>query len=641
MEELSKSIVIGTAGHIDHGKTSLVKALTGIDTDRLREEKERGITIDIGFASLRLPSNILASIVDVPGHERFIRNMVAGASGIDLVILVVAADEGIMPQTKEHLEICELLGIQDGVVVLTKIDLVDREWLEFIRGEVEEFLKGTFLERAPIIYFSAQTLEGKEELIKILDEKAKGITTKDLSQPFRLPIDGVFHIKGFGLIVRGTAISGEVGLNQELMLYPQMKRVKVRNIQVHGLNREKAFAGMRVALNITGAEKEEISRGDVIADLGVLEPTQWLDVEIKTLKEIEPPLKNFENLLFYVGTSEVLGKLILFNRDSLGPKERDIAQLFLQKPVCVWRGDRFILRRAGTNQTVAGGWILNPLGFRRKRTKPWERKDLEILTEKEPQKLILHYLEKKGPLGLPLKQLELHLSIFGETLKNLLQQLGEKIILIKSGEENYLFSQKSLLALKEEILEKLKKYHENNPFSPGLSKEFLKSRLSSEIREQLFEKALGDLVSEGKVIKERELYSLSAHKKFSSTENEALKKEIEEKFLKEGLTPRDYEEILLEFKGNYKAASELFKVLIREGKLVKITDKLVYHTLTLKEVEEKVKEYFRAHKELTVNDFRKLLGEGVSRKFLIPLLEYLDKEKITLRIGDKRILRKK
>ncbi len=639
MERLVKSIVIGTAGHIDHGKTALVKALTGIDTDRLKEEKERGITIDIGFASLKLPSGIYASIVDVPGHERFIRNMVAGASGIDLVLLVIAADEGIMPQTREHLEICELLGIKDGIVVLSKMDLVEKDWLEMVKVEVEEFLKGTFLEKAPILPFSAITLEGKEELIKVLDDKARNIKSKEKKLPFRLPIDGVFTIKGFGLVIRGTSLSGEVSVNDELMLYPHLKKVKVRNIQVHSEPVEKASAGMRVALNIMGAEKEEIKRGDVIAEPDVLDPTQWLDVEIRVLKEIDPPLRNFENLLFYVGTSEVLAKLILFNKDTLNPGEKDVAQVFLQKPLCVWREDRFILRRPGTNETVAGGRILNPLSQRRKRTKPWERKELEFLSKAREEDLVYYFIEKKGTLGISLKDLSLRTAIFGENLANLLEQLKDKILLLKSGEEKFLFSKESLIKVKEDILEKLKKFHENNPFSPGLSKEFLKSRLSHHAKDVLLERALDELLEEKKIFKERELYALSEFQK-KSTEYETIKKQVELKFLKEGLTPRDYEEIINEFGKLHKAAEEVLKVLLREGVLIKIAEKIICHRAVLEEVERKVKEYFKKHPELTIADFRKLVGEGVSRKYLIPLLEYLDKQKITLRLGDKRVPRK-
>ncbi|MFN3567407.1 MAG: selenocysteine-specific translation elongation factor [Caldimicrobium sp.] len=639
MKSSVKHIVVGTAGHIDHGKTALVKALTGIDTDRLKEEKERGITIDIGFAKLILPSGIQVSIVDVPGHERFIRNMVAGATGIDLVILVIAADEGIMPQTKEHLEICELLGIKDGIVVLTKADLVEKDWVTMVASEVEQFLKGTFLESAPIIPFSAYTLQGKDELLKVLEEKAKKIKSKDIDQPFRLPIDGVFTIKGFGLVVRGTAISGEVFLSDELMLYPHKKKVKVRNIQVHGEQVPKASAGSRVALNISGAEKEEIKRGDIIATPNVLEPSQWMDVKIQVLKDIDPPLKNFENLLFYHGTVEVLGKVILLNKDILNAGEKDIAQIFLQKPVCAWRGDRFILRRAGTNVTIAGGMILNPISYRRKRTKPWERKELEFLAEADDKSLVYYLIEKKGIMGISLKNLSLQTALFGKKLETIFNSLNEKILFLEEGEETYIFTKETFEELKKEILEKLQKFHENNPFATGLNKEFLKSRLLNQPREKLFEKALNDLLQQNKIVRERELYFLPDYQK-KSTEFENIKKQLELKFLNEGLTPRDIEEIIYEFGKSYKAAEEVLKVLLREGTLIKVSEKIVYHKKILEEVENRVREYFKTQKELTVSDFRKIVGQGVSRKYLIPLLEYLDKQKVTLRIGDKRILRK-
>ncbi|PMP96041.1 MAG: selenocysteine-specific translation elongation factor [Thermodesulfobacterium geofontis] len=636
-----RRIIIGTAGHIDHGKTSLVKALTGIDTDRLKEEKERGITIDLGFANLVLPSGILAGIVDVPGHERFIRNMVAGATGIDLVILVIAADEGIMPQTKEHLEICELLGIKDGVVVVTKIDLVDREWLELVSEEIEKFLENTFLKNAPIIYFSAITGEGKEELLKALDEKASQISMKPEDQPFRLPVDGIFTIKGFGTVVRGTAISGKVSLNQIVKIYPKELKTKVRNIQVHGKNVETAYAGMRVALNLQGVKKEEIERGDVIAEEGVLKPSQWLDVKIISLKDVKPPIRNFENFLFYVGTSEVLGKIILFGKDQLEPGETDIAQIFLQKPVTVWRGDRFILRRASTNTTVGGGEIINPLSHRRKRTKPWERKELEFISQAEISELIKYYIERKGFLGIEERDLQLIVSIFDEKFKRTIDKLSQEIIKLKEGEKILYFSKKVKEELQNKIIDTLKKYHENNPFSPGLTKEFLKTRISSFIPDIFFNYIIEELIQKGILNKEKEIISLYEFKKIDLIEKEELKKQIEEKVLKEGLTPRDFEEILLDFEEKYKAVKELSQILLREGILVKVSEKLVYHKNILEEVEKRVVEFLSKNKEMTLSDFRNLIGPEVSRKYLIPLVEYLDKKKITLRIGDKRVLRKK
>ncbi|NPA40583.1 MAG: selenocysteine-specific translation elongation factor [Thermodesulfobacteria bacterium] len=636
-----KRLIVGTAGHIDHGKTSLVKCLTGIDTDRLKEEKKRGITIDIGFAKLELPSGILVGIVDVPGHEKFIRNMVAGATGIDLVMLVIAADEGVMPQTREHLEICELLGIKDGFVVITKTDLVDEEWLELVTEDVKEFLKGTFLQDCPIVYFSAVTGKGKEEILKVLEEKAKTLETKPEKKPFRLPIDGVFVIKGFGTVVRGTTISGKISVNQEVVIYPKGIETRVRNIQVHGKNVETAYAGMRTALNLQGISKEDVKRGDVVSEKGVLKPSEWIDISLKVLSSVAQPLKNFENLLFYIGTSEVLGKIVLFGKQELKPGEEDVAQIQLQKPVVCWRKDRFILRRASTNTTVGGGEVLNPVSHRRKRTKPWEKKELQFLKSATDEELVVYIVEKKGFFGIPVEELKITTSLFGEEFEKIISTLKNEVFLLKEGEKQYIFSQKAKAELKEKILEVLRKFHQANPFSPGITKELLKSRISSLIPDVFYNTAIEELIKEGKIEREKELIYLAEFKYIDAEQREKLKKEVEEKFLREGLTPRDFEDVLLDFKEKYKAVKELSQALLREGTLVKLTDKLVFHRKVLEDVEKRVIEFFKKNKEMSLSDFRGLFDVKISRKYLIPLVEYLDKQKITLRIGDKRVLRKK
>ncbi len=635
-----KSVIVGTAGHVDHGKSTLIKVLTGIDPDRLKEEKERGITIDLGFAHLLLPSGILAGIVDVPGHERFIHNMVIGAGGVDLVMLVIAADEGVMPQTVEHLEICELLGIKDGFVVLTKVDLVDDEFLELVTEDIREFLKGTFLEGAPIIPFSAVTLQGKEYIIKVLDEKAKKVKEKPIHKPFRLPIDGVFTVKGHGTVVRGTAISGQVAVGDEVMIYPQGILTKVRGIQVHGKPVDKAYAGMRTALNLLNVSKDEVERGNVVSLPGVLKPTQWLDVEVKTVRKLSKPLKNFENLLLYIGTSEVLAKLILVVRNELPANERDVAQLFVSKPIVCFREDRFILRRPGTNETVAGGRILLPVTARRKRTKPWERDELKFLAQTNLAEIAYYLIKNKGRRGLKIEDLSYSLSIYGQELEDIIKSIKEKVIIIPEGETKYLFAKSALEKLKEEILMRLEKFHQSNPLSPGLSKEALKSRLSDEPNHLLYERVLYELLEEQKLYKDKDLYLLPQYRNLKSNELEELKKGVERTFLKEGLTPRDAEEVLLEFGDKYHVAKELFKLLQRENVLIPVTEKLVYHRDILEEVKRKVLDYFQKHKELTISAFRDLFGGNLTRKYLIPLLEYLDKEKITLRLGDKRVLRK-
>ena len=635
-----KSVIVGTAGHVDHGKSTLIKVLTGIDPDRLKEEKERGITIDLGFAHLLLPSGILAGIVDVPGHERFIHNMVIGAGGVDLVMLVIAADEGVMPQTVEHLEICELLGIKDGFVVLTKVDLVDDEFLELVTEDIREFLKGTFLEGAPIIPFSAVTLQSKEDIIKVLDEKANKVKEKPIHKPFRLPIDGVFTVKGHGTVVRGTAISGQVAVGDEVMIYPQGILTKVRGIQVHGKPVDKAYAGMRTALNLLNVSKDEVERGNVVSLPGVLKPTQWLDVEVKTVRKLSKPLKNFENLLLYIGTSEVLAKLILVVRNELPANDMDVAQLFVSKPIVCFREDRFILRRPGTNETVAGGRILLPVTARRKRTKPWERDELKFLAQTNLAEIAYYLIKNKGRRGLKIEDLSYSLSIYGQELEDIIKSIKEKVIIIPEGETKYLFAKSASEKLKEEILMRLEKFHQSNPLSPGLSKEALKSRLSDEPNHLLYERVLYELLEEQKLYKDKDLYLLPQYRNLKSNELEELKKGVERAFLKEGLTPRDAEEVLLEFGDKYHVAKELFKLLQRENVLIPVTEKLVYHRDILEEVKRKVLDYFQKHKELTISAFRDLFGGNLTRKYLIPLLEYLDKEKITLRLGDKRVLRR-
>ncbi len=642
--EKQKRVIIGTAGHIDHGKTALVKALTGIDTDTSKEEKARGITIDIGIAPLVLPSGILAGIVDVPGHEKFIHNMVAGASGIDFVLLVIAADEGVMPQTKEHLEICELLGIKDGIVVITKIDLVEKDWLELVTEDVKNFVKGTFLEKAPFVYFSAVTLEGKEELITLIDEKAQKVVQKPINEPFRLPVDGVFSIKGFGTVVRGTLLSGKVRKNQEAMIYPKKILTKIRNIQIFGKNVEESIAGSRTALNLSGISKEEVTRGDVVAEPEVLEPSNYLDVDLQVLRDIKRGIKCFEEVFFHVGTSRIKAKVILLGKKELSPGERDVVQIVTESPVCVWRGDRFILRRGPENITIGGGIILNPCSYKRKRTKPWEREEVEFIKKARDEELFLFYVNKKEFLGIEEKRLKILLSVFGEKFKELEEKIKNQIVLIKEGEKNFYFSRENFENLKKEILKVLEKFHRENPFSPGLNKELLKSRISSFIHQGLFEKAIEDLIKQGRITKDKEIISLSGFKHLDKEGTEKLKKEVEKKFLEEGITPRNFEDVLVEFKDNYKAAKEIFEALLRERVLIRLTDKIVMHSKVIERVKEEVIKFLKSHGEMQLSDFKKLIndafGKSVSRKYVVPLIEFMDKEKVTLRIGDKRILRK-
>ncbi len=637
-----KRIILGTAGHIDHGKTTLVKALTGIDTDRLKEEKQRGITIELGFAHLTLPSGIRLGIVDVPGHERFIKNMVAGASGVDLVALVIAADEGVMPQTREHLEICQLLGVKSGVVVITKKDLVDEEWLELVKEDIAEAMKGTFLEGAPMVAVSAVTGEGLSELIKVLDELVAQIPDRPAEGPFRLPIDRVFVIKGFGTVVTGTAISGRIALGEEVMVYPKGLKTKVRRIQVHGEDRDFGEAGQRTALNLQGIEKEEIERGDVVAHPDVLQPSYILDLDLQYLSSAPRPLVHNTRVRFHIGTSEVLGRVVLFGQEKVQPGQRALAQIRLENPVACWRGDHFVIRSYSPMVTIGGGVVLDPLARRRKRSQRHQLEELKLLRDGEPPEIILYHLDRTGVLGLTKEKIALRISIFGQALEEILRVLSNqgKIKRVQVEGKDLYLSSKIYQRLKEEILLRLKKFHEKFPLRMGLPKEDLRQRLPSGLEARVFEKMLEELEEKGKIVREKELVRLATHQIVLAEDLERLKHQIEEAFRREGFQPADKDEILSRFRENPALTMEIFGLLLKEGRLVRIKENLVYHADVLEEIKKRVLEFFKTHSEMAVGDFRKLT-EGASRKYLIPLLEYLDQAKITIRLGDKRVLRGK
>ncbi|RUM88133.1 MAG: selenocysteine-specific translation elongation factor [Thermodesulfatator sp.] len=634
-----KRIILGTAGHVDHGKTTLVKALTGVDTDRLREEKERGITIELGFARLDLPSGARVGIVDVPGHERFVRTMVAGAAGVDLVALVVAADEGVRPQTREHLEICELLGVRSGLVILTKKDLVDEEWLELVAEEVREALRGTFLEKAPMVAVSAVTGEGLSELVQVLDQLVQRIPDRSVEGPFRLPVDRVFTVRGFGTVVTGTTLSGRLRVGEEVEIHPGGFRARVRRIQSHGEDREEALAGMRTALNLQGVEKEALSRGSVVFEPGALKPSRILDVELQYLSSAPRPLKNLEKVHFHLGTAELMAEVVLFGKDRLEPGARDVAQMRLSEAVVCLRGDRFVLRAGSPLVTVGGGRVLNPLAHRRKRTKPWEREELERLTTTNPEEVLRYHLERVGLMGLKTSALGPRLPAYGPQFKSLVEKLSPELVRVSGEEEDLWLLRTRFEVFKEEILQALRKFHERFPLKPGLSREELRARVSSAAHPRTFELALSELLSEGRLVAEREYLRLSEHQPVLPEEAEALKKKVEEVFLQGGFIPPEPEEALSRFREKPQLAQDMFEVLVQEGTLVRLSEKLFFHRKTLERAKELVLKHFESHSELSVGDFRKLTG-GASRKYLIPLLEYLDREKITLRVGDRRILRK-
>jgi len=656
----TKTVIIGTAGHIDHGKTTLVKALTGTDTDRLKEEKQRGITIELGFAKLDLPSGTSVGVVDVPGHERFVKNMVAGVTGVDIVALVIAADEGVMPQTREHLEICQLLGIRRGIVVLTKTDMVDDEWLELVSEDIKEFLNDTFLKDAPIVPVSSVTGQGLDNLLKKIDSLVLKVPGRQPQGPFRLPVDRSFIMKGFGTVVTGTVISGNITTGQEVAIYPTGLEARIRGIQIHGAESERAIPGLRTALNLQGVTKEQIRRGDVIALPYSLRPSYLLDLELFYLSSAEKPIKHRAPVRFHVGTSEIIGR-ILMQQDEILPGNKEYVQIKLEQPVAVLPGDRYVIRSYSPIRTIGGGRILNPLPRKRKRAKKVLWDELKTLAQGTPTEIIQLHLEKSGPRGLSTAELSMRSGIFGKSLEKELQPLLSKKEIIRFGSDDKLISSRVIEKLKEKTISLLAHYHNEKPLLQGMPKEELKSRLfpstnisrtwrgtpdsSSKLSHQrLFQKVLDLLEKEGKIIMDKENARLSSHKVRLKDEEETIKTHIEKAYLKAGLSTPAREEVIKKAVSstNYSTrdGSEIFDLLVREGKLVRLKDNLYFHPEVLGKLEETVVDFLQKNQEMSVSDFRNLAG-GLSRKFLIPLLEHLDSKKITIRIGDKRRLRTK
>ncbi len=656
----TKTVIIGTAGHIDHGKTTLVKALTGTDTDRLKEEKERGITIELGFAKLDLPSGVSVGVVDVPGHERFVKNMVAGVAGVDLVALVIAADEGVMPQTKEHLEICQLLGVKHGLVVLTKADMVDEEWLELVREDVKDFLKGTFLEESPVIPVSAVTGQGLDGLLKELDKIIANIPGRQVKGPFRLPVDRSFVMKGFGTVVTGTAISGTASVGDEVTIYPPGHESRIRNIQIHGKESNTTVPGLRTALNLQGISKEMVQRGMVVALPSSLQPSYLLDLEFYYLKSAAKPLKHRAPVRLHVGTAEVIGRVLL-RQDEIEPGTMNYCQIKLEEPVAVLPGDRYVIRSYSPIRTIGGGRILNPLPRKRKRHKEWMWQELERLAKAEPDEVIEIHLKNAGYRGLSKAELAIRTGFYGKTLKKLLDSLLSSGKIIKFDAEDRFVSMKVLEDLMERTISILKEYHQANPLVEAMPKEELKSKLfpitatgrpvvphgvdvsSKAPIQKLFNKILEGLSRKGKIASDKDSVRLSTHKIKLKGEEERIKSKLEKIFKEAGLLPPSMDEAIEKAvgpNGDKEQAKQFFLLLVREGKLVKVKDGIFYHPDALEEIKQRVIDYLNKNQEMSVPEFRNLCG-GLSRKFMIPLLEYLDSKKVTIRIGDKRRLRSK
>ncbi|WP_027717755.1 selenocysteine-specific translation elongation factor [Desulfovirgula thermocuniculi] len=630
-------LVIGTAGHVDHGKTMLVKALTGVDTDRLKEEKERGISIELGFAPLKLPSGRSASIVDVPGHERFIKNMLAGVGGIDMVLLVIAADEGVMPQTREHVDIINLLQIPRGVVALTKVDLVDREWLELVKEEVNEFLNETILRGAPVIEVSSITGQGLGDLLAAIDRVAGEVPPRPTSGSVRLPVDRVFSITGFGTVATGTLWSGILRPGDPLVIMPQGTSTRARTLQVHGRKVSEARAGQRVAVNLSGVEVSEISRGSVLATPGSLAPSYRLDVRLYLLKTAGA-LKNRAQARLHLGTAEIICRVVLLDREELAPGETALAQLELREPTVAVRGDRFVIRSLSPMRTIGGGQVIDPVAPKHRRLRPQVIAALLTKERGSPEEQVLCQLQSRPALYTPVELAQV-IGMAGEAAQHSLESLAGKGLARRIAVDNqaYFLAREVYEGWAAKVKRLLEDYHREFPLREGLPKEELRSRLFPHLNSKQFHHLLLAMEEDGLLRVSAQEVALAG---FAPSPTPAQQEQIDalsNLYRERKFQPPAWEEACQTVGLAESAAQEVLQYMQKKGILVKIGEGLYFHAACLDLARQAVVKYLQERGEITVGEARDLLQ--TSRKYALPLLEYLDRERVTRRVGDKRVLR--
>ena len=632
-----KHVILGTAGHIDHGKTALVKALTGVDTDRLKEEKERGITIELGFTFLDLPSGIRLGIIDVPGHEKFVKHMVAGVWGIDLVALIIAADEGVMQQTREHLDICRLLKVKKGLVVLTKIDLVEPDLVELVRDEVTEIVKDTFLKEAPIIAVSSVTGEGIPELISTVDRLSGEVEERSSDGLFRLPIDRVFVMKGFGTVVTGTVVSGTLSLGETVEILPSGIEGKVRNLQVYNRPVEKTVAGQRAAINLQGVETSTLERGDVLVRSHTLTPTQLIDVYLEYLPSAQRPLKHRTIQRFHIGTHLTAASIFLLDREELAPGEGGFVQLRLERSVVALPHDRFVIRGSGVIQTLGGGVVLDTHPVKHKRYSPSLIEDLNILKDGSSEQALAQHILRSGMGGISFHDLLNRVAMPLREMETILNQMIQRgDLLLVDPEKMKVINFQLYQRLKEMTLAQLREFHQRFPMKSGLSKEELRTKLPMEVDIKLFQILINALIQSKEVLLEKDKVRLPQHQ-VSSMDEKGLIKRVEGAVLEGGLQPPSPKKLSAEWSEEEEGIVAVFEHLVHEGALIKIRSGMYFHRVSFEHLREELVAYLKRHQEITTPQFKEITK--ASRKYAIPLIEYFDQIKLTLRLGEKRVLR--
>ncbi len=639
-----RPLILGTAGHIDHGKTTLVRALSGIDTDRLPEEKARGITIELGFAFLDLGDRRFG-IVDVPGHERFVRTMVAGAGGVDLVLLVVAADEGVMPQTREHLDVCRLLEVRHGLVVLTKADLVDAEWLELVREDVADAVAGTFLEGAPVVACSAadpEAPQGAEEVLAALQSVADGVTERPQRGPARLPVDRVFTMHGFGTVVTGTLLSGTFSVGDVVTVLPAGREAKVRGLQVHGEAVGEARGGQRTALNLQGVDRDELARGDVVVGLAALRPARMLDGTLHVLEHLDRPLKHRAKLLLHAGTASARATVALLDEDDAAPGAETYAQLRLDRPLAVLPGDHYILRgftKTETHgRTVGGGRVLDVRPRKHRRGDGAARTRLEELLAADPARRVELHLEQAGARGLDRPGVRVRAGLAGKALDAALGELLSRGRAVRYDKDRGALVHGGVLAELEELACGLVgAFHEEHPRKRGMAKEELRSRLSGVDEPRLFHLLLRRLEGAKRLVGDREVVHLAGFEPRDDARLEAVKQAALELLRRAGTTPPRARELPGRLAEDAAVVEAAVGELAEAGALVRIRDDIYVEADVLADLRERVVARIREQGCIDAAGYKKLVGG--SRKWAIPLAEHFDKERLTVRVGDARVLR--
>ena len=630
-----RHVVVGTAGHIDHGKTSLVKALTGTDTDRLPEEKARGITIDLGFAFLEEPDGLTIEIVDVPGHERFVKNMLAGVGGIDVAMLIIAADEGVMPQTREHLAICSLLRVRTGLVVLTKTDTVEADWIELVRDDVAGLVRGTFLEEAPVVAVSAKTGAGLDDLRATLRSLAATVPQRGTEQLARLPIDRVFTIKGFGTVVTGTLAAGALGVEDRVEVFPRGLVAKVRGVQTHGRPVERALAGQRTAVNLQGLERAAVERGDVIGHAGTLLAATLVDGTLELLAEAPRPLKTRDRVRFHTGTSEIMARVLLFETSELAPGGRAFARFRLEAPLVALPGDRFVVRSYSPIVTIGGGTLLDVDPARMRLKAPARVAHLRTLETGSPEQVVEEHVRHAGLGGIRLAALAARVPfgpVQGRALLEALLASGRVVAI----DREWFVHADSVARLQGLIVTALERFHRAQPLRPGMSREELRGR-GGGADERVFAHVLAALDAEGTVRVDRDKVRLGSHEVRLSADQQAAMDRVEREFRDAQASPPSPAEALGRAGLRGDEEHDLFQVLLESRRLIRVKESLFFHAEALESIQEKLVALLRERKEIGPGDIKDLLG--ISRKFAIPLLEFFDARRVTTRVGERRVLR--